>query len=94
MFITDILKQGPSFSFEFFPPKSEKAAADLHEQAQQLADLSPSFISVTCGAGGSTVDNRTGNMVVEMNRSLGVPAVPHLTCSGNTRARPCSGLHE
>ena len=85
MHIKEILSSGTSYSFEFFPPKTEKGEVALKNQAQKLAELKPSFISVTCGAGGSTVDNRTGKLVVEMNSTLGVPAVPHLTCSGNSR---------
>ena len=43
-----------AFSFEFFPPKTEKAVAALRECADQLAKLKPAFFSVTFGAGGST----------------------------------------
>lgn len=75
----------PTFSFEFFPPKTDKAADDLFDQARELAALEPSFVSVTYGAGGSTRD-RTRQLVVRLKQELGVNAVPHLTCVGSSRA--------
>ena len=48
----------PNISFEFFPPKTEEMDRTLWETIERLAPLSPSFVSVTYGAGGST---RPGN---------------------------------
>ena len=82
--ISDLIAQGPTLSFEFFPPKTEQGVAALHATADQLAGLSPSFVSVTYGGGGSTRD-RTRELVCEMDARLPFPAMPHLTCVGQTR---------
>lgn len=74
----------PTFSFEFFPPKSDEAVPDLLDRARQLAELRPSFVSVTYGAGGSTRD-RTRDVVVRMQSEVELPAAAHLTCVGHTR---------
>ncbi|MCL5668757.1 MAG: methylenetetrahydrofolate reductase, partial [Gammaproteobacteria bacterium] len=72
------------FSFEFFPPKNEDAAAKLRETRAELARLNPRFFSVTFGAGGSTRD-RTLETVVEIQKS-GLQAAPHLSCIASSRA--------
>jgi len=80
MHISDILAQPqPSISFEFFPPKTEKAAASLFDTIRELELLSPSFVSVTYGAGGSTRD-LTHQLVLKILQETSIPAVPHLTC--------------
>ena len=61
MRISDILaSKRPIFSFEFFPPKSDEAAAQLEKTIADLRPLEPDFVSVTYGAGGSTRE-RTRN---------------------------------
>jgi methylenetetrahydrofolate reductase (NADPH) len=78
--ITDILaKDKPSFSFEFFPPKSDDGVAALMETASTLLPLQPAFVSVTYGAGGST-RARTIEVVKALKRDLGLEAMAHLTC--------------
>ena len=72
-----------SFSFEFFPPKTEDGRASLHATTQQLAQLKPRFFSVTFGAGGSTRDG-TYEAVRDI-QTLGQAAAPHLSCIGSTR---------
>src|ERR1700727_2513450 len=52
--LADVLKTGRSFSFEFSPPKSEKAEQQFWKAIRQLESLKPTFVSVTYGAGGST----------------------------------------
>ena len=80
MKITEILaKDKPSFSFEFFPPKSEEGVAALMETAASLIPLRPAFVSVTYGAGGST-RTRTTEVVKALKRDLGLEAMAHLTC--------------
>ena len=72
-------------SFEFFPPKSEKMETQLWDAVQQLKDLSPAFVSVTYGAGGSTRD-RTHATVRRIVEQTHVPAAAHLTCVDASKA--------
>lgn len=74
----------PVFSFEFFPPKSEKGERDLWRSLEQLSRLQPDFVSVTYGAGGST-RARTVELVGRIKRELGIEPMAHLTCVGSTR---------
>jgi methylenetetrahydrofolate reductase (NADPH) len=73
-----------TFSFEFFPPKSEEAAAKLRAARLRLAQVSPHFFSVTYGAGGSTREG-TVNTVLEMHAE-GLPVAPHISCIGSNEA--------
>jgi methylenetetrahydrofolate reductase (NADPH) len=82
--IGDILAAGPSYSFEFFPPKTEAAEAQLEETLRDLRELSPSYVSVTYGAGGNTRE-RTHDLVVRMHREFGLTAMAHLTCAAHRR---------
>lgn len=68
-----------TFSFEFFPPKNDEAAAALFTHLQELEALKPSFVSVTYGAGGST-RQRTHDLVVRIKQHTALDPVPHLTC--------------
>jgi methylenetetrahydrofolate reductase (NADPH) len=81
--ISERLSAGPTLSFEFFPPKTPAGLRTLQRTIDQLETLSPSFISVTYGAGGSTRDT-TRNLVVEQNTARNYPAMAHLTCVGHT----------
>ena len=75
----------PVFSFEFFPPKTDDSARQLMRTAEDLREmLSPDFISVTYGAGGST-RGRTLELVSRIQEDLGVTTMAHLTCVGHTR---------
>ncbi len=74
----------PTFSFEFFPPKTPEGAEKLRGVRAQLAGLRPAFFSVTFGAGGSTKEG-TWNAVTEM-AAEGLPVAPHISCIGTTRA--------
>ena len=76
-------KGGPTFSFEFFPPKSSEAVDRLYETARELAKLNPLFVSVTYGAGGSTRD-LTIDLVQRIKADIGLEAMAHLTCVGHT----------
>ncbi len=71
----------PIFSFEFFPPKTEKGEQNLWEALQDLRDLKPSYVSVTYGAGGST-RAKTVELTSRIKRELGIEAMAHLTCVG------------
>ncbi len=80
MHIADILAaQRPSFSFEFFPPKTPEAAEKLFETIAQLEPYEPSFVSVTYGAGGSTRE-MTHDLVVRLKTTTSLDPIPHLTC--------------
>jgi methylenetetrahydrofolate reductase (NADPH) len=71
------------YSFEFFPPKTEKGLTTLENTIRELRDLSPGFVSVTYGAGGSTRD-RTVDLVTRIQKD-GITAMAHLTCVGASR---------
>ena len=83
--IPELLRHGPSTSFEFFPPRTPEAEAVLEETLVALAPLAPTFVSVTYGAGGTTRE-RTHDLVVRINRMPGMTAMAHLTCVGHRRA--------
>jgi methylenetetrahydrofolate reductase (NADPH) len=82
--IGDLLATRPTLSFEFFPPKTEEAERALEKTISELAELRPSFVSVTYGALGTTRD-RTKDIVIRINRDQRFPAMAHLTCVGHTR---------
>ena len=80
MHILDILaRDATTFSFEFFPPKTDAASVELFGIIAQLQELKPSFVSVTYGAGGTTRD-RTHDLVVRIQSETRLTAVSHLTC--------------
>lgn len=72
-------------SFEFFPPKSEAAGEKLWQAIDRLAPLSPDFVSVTYGAGGSTRD-RTHACVKRMIDETTLKPAAHLTCVAASKA--------
>jgi methylenetetrahydrofolate reductase (NADPH) len=72
-------------SFEFFPPKTEKMEETLWGAIQTLAPLSPRFVSVTYGAGGSTRE-RTHHTVARIASETAIPAAAHLTCVEASKA--------
>ena len=74
----------PSFSFEFFPPKTEQGRDHLRDTILALRELRPTYISVTYGAGGSTRD-LTVELVAEIKRDHGIETMAHLTCVGASR---------
>jgi methylenetetrahydrofolate reductase (NADPH) len=86
MRVVDLLYQpAPAFSFEFFPPKTDKGVGRLLARVEHLAELKPAFVSVTYGAGGGT-RARTVAVARAIKRELGIEAVAHLTCTGHSRA--------
>jgi methylenetetrahydrofolate reductase (NADPH) len=72
-------------SFEFFPPKTEEMAAQLWRALERLAPLSPRFVSVTYGAGGST-RKRTHETVSRIQRETSLTSAAHLTCVDASKA--------
>jgi len=86
MNIVDLYPHGePVISFEFFPPKTNRGYQVLFETISDLKQLSPSFVSVTMGAGGSTRTQTVG-LVIRIERELGLTAMAHLPCLGSERA--------
>ena len=84
MHITDIINKGrPTFSFEFFPPKSERASESLFETIKDLESLAPSYVSITYGAGGTTRE-RTHDLVEKILEKTNLIPIPHLTCVQHT----------
>ncbi len=71
-------------SFEFFPPKSEKMEEQLWSAIEMLTPLSPRFVAVTYGAGGTTRE-RTHATVARIARETTIPAAAHLTCVDASR---------
>ncbi len=85
MHIAEILKKDKiSFSYEFFPPKTDKSSEFLYHTIPDLMPLKPAYISVTYGAGGSTRD-LTHDLVKRIQEDTSLTVVSHLTCIGSTR---------
>ncbi len=85
MHIRDIFAAHPTtFSFEFFPPKSDAAWEELFAAIVLLQELDPSFVSVTYGAGGSTRE-RTHDLLLRIQKETKLTAVSHLTCVCHSR---------
>jgi methylenetetrahydrofolate reductase (NADPH) len=82
--IADLLAAGRTFSFEFFPPKTDAAQLSLGRTIGELERLQPSFVSITYGAGGST-RQRTRDVVTWVHNEPAIPAMAHLTCVGHRR---------
>ncbi|MCL2475206.1 MAG: methylenetetrahydrofolate reductase [NAD(P)H] [Chloroflexi bacterium] len=74
----------PTFSFEFFPPKTAEGLVNLHAVAKTLANNGADFFSVTYGAGGSTKE-LTLDLVSSLQDQLNIPVLHHLTCVGYNR---------
>jgi methylenetetrahydrofolate reductase (NADPH) len=79
----------PLRSLEFFPPRDEGGVEALRQTARALRQITPDFVSVTYGAGGSTRE-RTAQVSALLKNELGFTVMPHLTCVGHARAE----LHE
>ena len=85
MQIRDIFRDhATTFSFEFFPPKTDAASRELFANIERLQALAPSFVSVTYGAGGSD-RQRTHDLIVRIQRETAITAVSHLTSVCHSR---------
>ncbi len=71
--------KSPDISFEFFPPKTEEMEKSLWDTINRLAPLSPNFVSVTYGAGGSTRE-RTHSTIARILKETDLTPAAHLTC--------------
>ena len=84
MRIDEILaSDGPTFSVEFFPPKTAEATEQLYATARSLRELEPDFVSVTYGAGGSTREG-TVEITTALKDEHGFETMAHLSCVGET----------
>lgn len=94
MKITEILDNKKlSLSFEVFPPKSDTAFESVKNATEEIAKLSPSFMSVTYGAGGGT-SAYTLKIAENIDKKYGVPTVAHLTCVSSTKETVRSKIEE
>ena len=85
MKIRDILAQEKLvLSFEVFPPKRDDAYEVVEKAASEIAKLSPSFMSVTYGAGGGT-SKHTVDIAAGLAKHYGVTSMAHLSCVSSTR---------
>ena len=85
MHIKDMLAQGekagkPTFSFEFFPPKTAQGVQNLYDRMDRMHGLGPSFIDITWGAGGRLAQ-LTCEMVAVAQSIYGLETCMHLTCT-------------
>lgn len=71
-------------SFEFYPPKTDEQRTQFDRTVRKLKGLAPQFMSVTFGAGGSTL-SQTPETVQRLRDTHGMAGVPHLTCVGGSR---------
>lgn len=71
-------------SFEVFPPKTDAGFDKVIRATDQIAQLKPSYISVTYGAGGGTSKN-TAKIATHIKEDLGVESLAHLTCASSTK---------
>ncbi len=82
--IADLLASGRTFSFEFFPPKSDAEQATLVKALYELQPLAPSFVSVTY-RGGRSSRERTHDLVAGMLKTTTLTPMAHLICVAHTR---------
>ncbi|MBI2396947.1 MAG: methylenetetrahydrofolate reductase [NAD(P)H] [Xanthomonadales bacterium] len=80
-----------AISFEFFPPKTDEQREQLERSVQKLKQRGPEYVSVTFGAGGSTL-SYTPETVRRLRQEHGLDVAPHLSCVGGTRAEIASLL--
>ncbi len=86
MHIRDLFsRDGPVFSFEFFPPKTDAGYHALYRVIGELKELDPAFVSVTSHARGEN-RSKTAELVIRIQNELGITAMAHMTCAGQSRA--------
>ena len=83
MKIREMLREGRTISFEFFPPRNADGIPGVLDTVAELTAYSPDFVSVTYGAGGST-RQFTEEITLRAKKSAGVEVMAHLTCAGQT----------
>jgi len=78
-------KRGPVLSLEFFTPKDEAGRSGLFRAIERLEAVRPSFVSITCGAAGTTRE-RTADLAIEVQQRFGLTVMAHLVCTGTTQS--------
>jgi methylenetetrahydrofolate reductase (NADPH) len=86
--VDELLAAGRTFSFEFFPPKTDDGEQNLRAAISALRELEPAFVSVTYGAAGSG-RGLTLELTKWIKRELGIEAMAHLSCVGSSRDELC-----
>lgn len=76
---------GPVLSLEFFTPKDDSGRSALFRAIERLRAIEPAFVSITCGAAGTTRE-RTADLAIEVQNRFGLTAMAHLVCTGTTQA--------
>lgn len=96
MKLTELLhSSNPTLSCELFPPKPGTALLDAPTLVRRMAALHPSYMSVTCSAGGSgNGGTSTADMANEVQNINGIPALAHLTCVSADRAQIRAALED
>ena len=83
--IAELYRAGaPVFSFEFFPPKTPAGWRTLYRTIADLAELRPAFVSVTSHARGEN-RSQTVELTTRIQNELGITAMAHMTCAGQTQ---------
>jgi len=77
--------RGPVLSLEFFTPKDEAGRDALFRAIERLEAIRPSFVSITCGAAGTTRE-RTADLAIEVQEKFGLTVMAHLVCTGTTQS--------
>jgi methylenetetrahydrofolate reductase (NADPH) len=83
----------PSFSFEYFPPKTAQGVQNLYDRMERMYDFGPKFIDITWGAGGRVAD-LTCDMVVQAQNYFGLETCMHLTCTDMSEEKINEALHK
>ncbi len=92
MRVADLYRAGgPVFSFEFFPPKTPAGWRTLYRTIADLAELKPAFVSVTSHARGEN-RSQTVDLTTRIQNELGIPAMAHMTCAGQTKGELAATL--
>ncbi|KAK0722269.1 methylenetetrahydrofolate reductase-domain-containing protein [Lasiosphaeria miniovina] len=83
----------PSFSFEYFPPKTAQGVQNLYDRMERMYHFGPKFIDITWGAGGRIAE-LTCEMVVQAQTYLGLETCMHLTCTDMGEEQVNDALHK
>lgn len=83
----------PSFSFEYFPPKTAQGVQNLYDRMERMYHFGPKFIDITWGAGGRVAE-LTCEMVVQAQTYLGLETCMHLTCTDMSLDKVNEALHK